>query len=178
MTADPVQLLVFYLERADLPEELLGRLDRLREGDDVHVVDAIAVHKEADDRLRTQTLSRLGPDRSAEGEGTLSALVGLGFDGGIGMLGAERPEPLCPSRFCDEDLFALLDRLPEGSAALLVLVEHRWAGPLRSSVGHAGGHRVADGFLSPLDLVAIGLASTDEAFHLNAMETAAAYLTP
>jgi hypothetical protein len=178
MTAGPVQLLVIYQEQAHVPEELVAHLDRLREGGDVQVVDAIAVHKGAEDQLRTETLSRLGPDRTAEFEGTLSALVGLGFDGGTGMLAGDHPETLCPRAFSDEDLFSLLDRLPEGSAALLVLVEHRWAGSLRQTIAGAGGHRVSDGFLSPLDLVAIGLADTDEAYRLNGRASTAAYLIP
>ena len=175
MTAGPVQLLVIYLERPELPEELVAQLDRLREGPEVHVLDAIAVHKGAEDRLRTETLTR-HPDGAYEG--TLSALVGLGFDGGAGMFAGDHPEPLCPRVFSDEDLFALLDRMPEGSAAVLALVEHRWAGRVRQTVGRAGGHRVSDGFLSPLDLVAVGLATAEEAHHLNAVETAAAYLIP
>jgi hypothetical protein len=36
----------------------------------------------------------------------------------------------------------------------------------------AGGYRVADGFISPLDLVDIGLATAEEAEQLHAHETA------
>jgi hypothetical protein len=38
----------------------------------------------------------------------------------------------------------------------------------------AGGFRIADGFISPLDLVAIGLVSAEEAEQLHAQETAGA----
>jgi hypothetical protein len=41
----------------------------------------------------------------------------------------------------------------------------------------AGGYRVADGFISPLDLVGIGLATAEEAEELHAQETAAAAST-
>jgi hypothetical protein len=37
-----------------------------------------------------------------------------------------------------------------------------------------GGFRLSDGFISPLDLVAIGLIEAEEAEELHAMETAAA----
>jgi len=44
---------------------------------------------------------------------------------------------------------------------------HRWIVPLRDAVARAGGFRLADGFISPLDLAEIGLASRDEAEQMN-----------
>jgi hypothetical protein len=35
----------------------------------------------------------------------------------------------------------------------------------------AGGFRMADGFISPLDLVAVGMLSAEEAKQLDAMES-------
>jgi len=46
--------------------------------------------------------------------------------------------------------------------------------PLRDAIARAGGFRVSDGFISPLDLVAIGLMTAEEANELHAMETAGA----
>ena len=46
--------------------------------------------------------------------------------------------------------------------------------PLRDAIARAGGFRLSDGFISPLDLVAIGLMEAEEAKDLHAMETAAA----
>jgi hypothetical protein len=40
------------------------------------------------------------------------------------------------------------------------------------------GFRLSDGFISPLDLVAIGLLGAEEAEELHAMETAAAKPKP
>jgi hypothetical protein len=44
-----------------------------------------------------------------------------------------------------------------------MLVEHRWAIPLRDAILRAGGFPISDGFVHPLDLVAIGLITADEA---------------
>jgi len=44
--------------------------------------------------------------------------------------------------------------------------------PLRDAVARAGGFRIADAFISPLDL-AVGLMKTDEAKELHALETTA-----
>jgi hypothetical protein len=46
--------------------------------------------------------------------------------------------------------------------------------PLRDAIARAGGFRVSDGFISPLDLVGIGLMTAEEARALHEMETAAA----
>jgi hypothetical protein len=53
-------------------------------------------------------------------------------------------------------------------------LEHHWAVPLRDAVMRAGGFRLSDGFISPLDLVEIGLVTAEEAKDLHAMETVAA----
>ena len=54
-----------------------------------------------------------------------------------------------------------------------MLIEHHWAIPLRDAIMRAGGFRISDGFISPLDLVEIGLVSAEEAEALHAIETGA-----
>ena len=71
----------------------------------------------------------------------------------------------------------MLEEIPNDSAAALILLEHHWAVPLRDAIARAGGFRISDGFISPLDLVAIGLLSAEEAEGLHAIETAAAETT-
>ena len=76
--------------------------------------------------------------------------------------------------FSDEDAWDVLEDLPDDSAAALLLIEHHWAVPLRDAIARAGGFRVSDGFISPLDLVGIGLLSAEEAKELHAQEKAKA----
>ena len=73
--------------------------------------------------------------------------------------------------FGDADGWDILDDIPNGSAAALILIEHQWAVPLRDAIARAGGFRISDGFISPLDLVEVGLHSAEEAAELHAMET-------
>jgi hypothetical protein len=68
----------------------------------------------------------------------------------------------------------VLEDIPNDSAAALILLEHHWAVPLRDAIARAGGFRLSDGFISPLDLVEIGLVSAEEARELHELETAAA----
>jgi hypothetical protein len=80
--------------------------------------------------------------------------------------------------FSDEQAWDVLADIPDDSAAALLLIEHHWAVPLRDAIARAGGFRLSDGFISPLDLVAIGLMEAEEAKELHAMETAAANPKP
>ena len=57
----------------------------------------------------------------------------------------------------------MLEEIPNDSAAALILLEHHWAVPLRDAIARAGGFRISDGFISPLDLIEIGLLSAEEA---------------
>jgi hypothetical protein len=71
----------------------------------------------------------------------------------------------------DPDAWDILEGIPNDSAAALILVEHQWAVPLRDAVMRAGGFRISDGFISPLDLVAVGLVTAEEAAAHHELET-------
>jgi hypothetical protein len=68
----------------------------------------------------------------------------------------------------------VLEDIPNDSAAALILLEHHWAVPLRDAIFRVAGFRISDGFISPLDLVEIGLMPAEEARELDALETSRA----
>jgi hypothetical protein len=76
--------------------------------------------------------------------------------------------------YSDEDAWDVLEEIPNGAAAALVLLEHRWAIPLRDAIASAGGFRISDGFISPLDLIGIGMLTAEEAKELHTQEMVAA----
>ena len=59
----------------------------------------------------------------------------------------------------------------------MLLIEHHWAVPLRDAVMRAGGFRINDAFISPLDLVEVGLVSAEDAARLHELENANSALT-
>ena len=65
--------------------------------------------------------------------------------------------------FDEDDAWDVIAEIPNDSAAALLLLEHHWAVPLRDAVARAGGFRISDGFISPIDLVAIGVIAREEA---------------
>jgi uncharacterized membrane protein len=178
MTIGPVQLLVLGFNHPDFHGEIIDELERLRESDTVRVIDALAVHKNAEGEIEVAHLSNLTLDEAVELGSTVGALIGLGIEGEEGMaVGADAGAVAAAEGgqvFSDEDAWDVLDDIPDDSAAALILLEHQWAVPLRDAIARAGGFRVSDGFISPLDLIEIGLMSAADAEELHAMETAAA----
>ena len=178
MAIGPVQLIVLGFDHPEFHGEIIQELERLRESDTVRVIDALAVHKDAVGEIEVAHLSNLSMDEAIELGTKVGALIGLGIEGEEGMeAGAEAGAEAVGDGvhvFSDEDAWDVLEDIPNDSAAALILLEHHWAVPLRDAVARAGGFRLSDGFISPLDLIEIGLMSREEAEELHAMETAAA----
>jgi len=181
MAIGPVQLIVLGFNHPNFHGEIIEELERLRESDTVRVIDALAVHKDAEGEIEVQHLSNLTKDEAIELGSKVGALIGLGIEGEEGMVaGAEAGAEAAADGvqvFTDEQAWDVLEDIPNDTAAALVLLEHHWAVPLRDAIARAGGFRISDGFISPLDLVGIGLMSAAEAEELHAMETAAAGTT-
>jgi uncharacterized membrane protein len=178
MAIGPVQLIVLGFNHPNFHGEVIAELERLHENGMVRVIDSIAVYKDADGDLEMEHLSNLTQDEAIELGSKIGALIGLGIDGEEGMeagaeAGAEQAAEEGINVFGGEE-WDVLEDIPNDSAAALILLEHHWAVPLRDAIARAGGFRVSDGFISPLDLVAIGLMSADEAGDLHAMETSGA----
>jgi hypothetical protein len=49
------------------------------------------------------------------------------------------------------------EKLPKGSAAIVLIIDHRWALPLQYAVIDAGGFHIADAWIHPVDVAALGL---------------------
>jgi len=176
MAIGPVQLIVLGFDHPKFHGEIIAELERLRESDTVRVIDALAVYKDAEGELEVEHLSNLSQDEAIELGSKVGALIGLGIDGEEGFAagaaaGAAAGEDGIEV-FSEEDAWDVIEEIPNDSAAALVLIEHHWAIPLRDAVVRAGGFRISDGFISPLDLVEIGLISAEEARELHAVETA------
>jgi uncharacterized membrane protein len=175
MAIGPVQLIVLGFDHPQFHGEIIAELERLRESDTVRVIDSLAVYKDADGEVEVEHLSNLTEDEARELGSKVGALVGLGIEGDKGFeageaAGAEAAEDGIQV-FSDEQAWDVLDDIPDDSAAALLLIEHHWAVPLRDAIARAGGFRLGDGFISPLDLVEIGLMSDEDARELHAMET-------
>jgi uncharacterized membrane protein len=175
MAIGPVQLIVLGFPDPDFHGEIIDELERLRQSDTVRVIDALAVWKDTDGEIEAMHLSNLTQDEAIELGSIVGALVGLGFDGEEGAVDGAAAGALAAadgiSAFDDADAWDVLDDIPNGSAAALLLIEHHWAVGLRDAVMRTGGYRVADSFISPLDLIGVGLVSAAEAAALHEVES-------
>ena len=180
MAIGPVQLIVLGFRNPNFHGEIIAELERLRASDMIRVIDSLVVYKDADGELEVEHLSNLSRSEAIELGSKIGALIGLGIEGEEGaeagaVAGAEEVAAAGGVNvFTEEEGWDVLEEIPNDSAAALILLEHHWAVPLRDAIARAGGFRISDGFISPLDLVEIGLMEADEAKTLHDLETSGA----
>ena len=63
--------------------------------------------------------------------------------------------------FGDTEVWYLADAIPEGGSAAIALIEHLWAIPLRDKLVAAGGETLADEWIHPEDLLAVGALAAE-----------------
>jgi len=157
MALGPVQVLGIGFEHGQFKGEILDELKKLMEHDVVRLIDLLFVRKLDDGTIEKleitdqHEISKLGA--------VAGALIGFGAAGEEGALvgaemGAEAAEK--GTVFDEGNVWYLEDALPVGVATGIVVLEHRWAIPLRDAIIRAGGLPIVDQWIHPLDLVAIG----------------------
>ena len=164
MTIGPVQLLIVGFAGGEFKGEIASVLADLRERDVIRLIDMGFVRKDDDGVITMIEHSDLSQDETIEFGATVGALIGLGAAGEEGaeagaIAGAEAA---LDGGMIEDQVWYIADEIPEGTAAAVALIEHRWAIPLRTAIQDAGGFLVSDAWIHPTDLVAIGLAASEE----------------
>ena len=144
MSMGPVQMIVVaYGPDAEFHGDALAELQRLADADVVRLLDLLVVNKAEDGNLTIVEIEE-GDDFGLH----VKALIGIGPEGD--------DEIEAPGAGLDpEDTWVVSDEIPPGTAAI-ALIEHRWAVGLRDAVIGSGGMLVADEWIHPLDLEAVG----------------------
>ncbi len=160
MSLGPVQLLVIAVEDEDLGDRVIARLSRLADNETVGLIDFLLVTRDAAGAISKR------PEEIS--------ILGLGADAGsfvTALLGAEADEEDDTFADCGRETVAtmdgslrdeaggwfLADAIPVSTTAAIVLVEHRWAIPLRDLGAEVGGRGLFDRWIHPRDLAAIGV---------------------
>jgi uncharacterized membrane protein len=159
----PIQMLVIGADHARFTGEILPEFKRLSDAGLVRLVDLLFVTK-ADGEIEAVQASELSADEAEEFGALVGALIGVGAAGEEGALegaiaGAAELED--GHVFSEDDVWYLADAVPDGGWAAVALIEHRWAIPLRDAIVAAGGVALADEWIHPADLVAVGAHLTD-----------------
>ena len=164
MTLGPVQLLVLGFDDPQFKGEIRAELERLGELDIVRLVDMIMVRKDGDGNVDVVHQSDLSADEAERFGAIAGALIGLGVGGEEGaQVGAEVGAMAGSDGHLldDEEAWYIVDAIPNGTAAAVALVEHRWAIGTRDAIRAAGGVPVADAWIHPADLAAAGLVDAE-----------------
>jgi uncharacterized membrane protein len=164
MAIGPVQMLIVGFDEPKFKGEVLEELKRLKDEDIIRLIDLAVVRKDDEGNIETLHMSDLSEDEAMEFGAYVGALIGLGAAGEEGaeagaLAGAEA---LADQQVFDDDqVWYVADAIPNGTAAGVALIEHRWAIPLRDAIARAGGIPLADEWIHATDLVAIGLVGAE-----------------
>jgi hypothetical protein len=141
----PVQVLLFGIDARGADRMLAAELQDLATADGVRVLDVLRVRREFDDELR-----RLDP---LDPEGHTGDLVEA-----LLVVEPEEDDAAGARRNLEasmgERTWFLADRVPRGAAAAILLVEHRWAIPLREATADFGAEVFGDAWVHPRDIAA------------------------
>jgi uncharacterized membrane protein len=163
MAFGPVQLLCLGFVEPDFKGRGLEELRRLREHDIVRLIDLLAVAKDDDGNITKVEISD-APELQEFGA-LAGALLGLGAGGEEGAIegAVAGAEAMAGGKmYSDEEVWVLADQIPPGMTAVIGLLEHRWAIPLREAIVDAGGVALVDEWIHPEDLVRYGIEAAAE----------------
>jgi uncharacterized membrane protein len=164
MAIGPVQMLIVGFDGPEFKGEILEELTRLKDADIIRLIDLVVVKKDNEGNIETLHTSDLDEDSAFEFGAVAGALIGLGLAGDEGaeagaMAGAEAMAD--GQVFDDDQVWYAADAIPNGTAAGVALIEHRWAIPLRDAIVDAGGIPLVDEWIHANDLIAVGVATAE-----------------
>ncbi len=138
----PVQMLVIGFEGGEFKGEIAAELQDLRTQDAIRVLDVLRVRRGFDGGM-----TRLDPLDPHEHPGSLVEAL-LVSDPAQEAPAAEVEPPI------EDGAWFLADRVPPGAAAAILLIEHRWAIPLREAASQFEAEIFGDAWVHPRDLAA------------------------
>jgi len=164
MTIGPLQLLVIGFVDPQLDGSILGALDEASSAGTIKIVDMLGVYKDTEGNVLAAQASDLTEDEAITYGAWVGALIGLGAAGAEGaeagaIAGAIHAMDEYEYGVDLEGLATIAEDLPAGGAGMLLVIEHTWAIPLRDTLRASGGIMIAQDFLSPEALIAIGALS-------------------
>ena len=150
MATGPVQIIVVDVGGGEPTGEVLAELQALAEQDIVRLLDLMVMRHHEDGQMEAFNVAAT-PDGGAK----VAVLTGL-HDGATGG------GPDAEATQDEQDLWYVADAIPPGTTVAIALLEHRWAIGLRDALRARGGQLLAEAWVHPLDLAAVGLAEPEE----------------
>jgi uncharacterized membrane protein len=158
----PVQILTVAFDGNHFKGEILPELERLKQLGVIRLIDLLFVRKDSMGAVATLTATDLDWEEAADFGAMVGGLVGWGVAGAegaeIGWMAGAAESAETGHTLDEDDQFALVQAIPNGSSAAIALIEHVWAKPLRAAITRANGIEVANNWLRLEDLIRIGLS--------------------
>jgi hypothetical protein len=145
----PVQVLLIGLDEPGSERMLAAELQDLHSQDAVRALDVLRVRREPQGGLR-----RLDPPDPEEFPGTLVEALLVSDPSGTGEEAPVAQVDAGGGAAVGDGTWFLADRLPRGAAAAILLLEHRWAIPLREAAAGVEAEVFGDAWVHPRDLAA------------------------
>ncbi len=161
MDIGPLQLLAIGFVDPQLDGSILGELAEASDSGAIRIVDMLGVYKDENGDILAAEMTDLTEDEAITYGAWIGALIGLGAGGAEGaemgaLVGGMAAADEYEYGLTAEDINALSEDIPRGGAAMLLVIEHRWAIPLRNALRASGGILLTQDFLSPEALIAAG----------------------
>jgi hypothetical protein len=134
--------LVIGFEHPNFTGAALDELRKLENHDTVRLVDLLFVQKDHEGDITAIEVEDLPAEMAAVFGDLAGAFVGLGPD----LDGNGVPDDI------EDELWDIADDIRPGSAAAIVLLEHRWAIGLRDALAEAGGVLLGDALIPAEEL--------------------------
>ena len=162
----PVQYVLVGFQEAQISPKLKNRvlaLKKLHEAGAITVINLVVLQKAADGSMTVGQYSDLTPDERQALGVVAGGLVGYGAAGVEGAKAgaqamADRQASGAAQATRQQIAASILDAMPNGSSAALLVVAHNWVERLGEGVAESGGAILATGFIWPEDLVYLGEA--------------------
>lgn len=177
MSLGPLQLIVIGFDNPEPDGSVLAELNAVRDQGFIRLVDALGVYKDQDGAIWSAEVSDLSEDETLLAGAAIGAFIAAGAAGAEvpleldadtaasivadvaaegALAGAERAAEVYEFGMDPEAVQNIADQIPPGGGALLMLIEHTWLVPLRDAIRRQGGIILAQEFLSPEALLAMG----------------------
>jgi uncharacterized membrane protein len=161
MEIGPLQLFAIGFTDPKLDGSILNALADASDAGTIKVVDVLGVYKDESGDIAVAEMSELTEDEAITYGAWVGALIGLGAGGGEGaemgaLIGGMAAADEYEYGLDAEAIGSIADDIPAGGAAMLLVIDHQWAIPLRNAMRASGGIVIAQDFLNPEALIALG----------------------